>query len=83
MVDGVVYQSYIYKEIGSAKNVVWDEGVEVAQGITLEDEKSALFTGVMRIEIIGDQKTIKAQYTINAKSGTYIVDVDNDDIRVH
>jgi hypothetical protein len=83
LIDGEVNQSYIFKEVGLARNVVWDEGIDPPPGWTEDDEKSALFTGVMRIHIVGDQKTIKAKYIISANSGTYTVDVDDNDITVY
>ena len=83
MIAGVLTQSLIFKEIGRVRKFVWDEGVDPPPGWTEDDEKSALFTGVMRIQIVGDQKTIKAKYTIDAKSGTYTVEVDGDSIIVY
>ena len=83
-INDVVVQSYIFKEVGTARNFTWDEGIDAAPELTLEEESSALFTGVMRMEISGDQKTIKAKYRIISKSGaTYTVEVDNSDITVY
>ncbi len=79
MVEGEYVQTYLFKEWGTAKKAEWDE--EVAPD--LPDDRESLFTGVLRIEIIGSIKTIKGQYTINTRSGdVFIVTIDDDDITV-
>jgi hypothetical protein len=83
LIDGAVNQSYIFREVGLARNVVWDEGIDPPPGWTEDDARSALFTGVLRIHIVGDQQTIKAKYIISADSGTYTVDVDGNNISVY
>ena len=83
MVDGSFVESYIFIESGLARNIVWsDEAVEAAPELTLDDERSALFTGVMRMKIAGGTKSIRAQYTIDARSGTYTVLVEGDSVTV-